>query len=134
MVMMKLMKPSAHRIPVEDNSVHQIFQHRPDRDAQKDQMEAIYSSQVQENQDSKRYGDEVAEVSNSPHHLGRQARNDSCSPHWITSPALSSGFSSASWTCRLEIGTDLHDDVAVVGQTVEQRNCHLGVAEHAGPL
>jgi hypothetical protein len=35
----------------------------------------------------KRYGDEVAEVSKSPHHLGGQARGDSCSPHWITSPA-----------------------------------------------
>ena len=26
------------------------------------------------------------------------------------------------------------DDVAVVGQAVEQRGRHLGVAEHAGPL
>ena len=72
--MMKPMKASAHRITVEDKSVHQIFQQRPGRDACQDQMEAIHSSQVHENQDSKRYGDEVAEVSNSPHHLGRQAR------------------------------------------------------------
>jgi hypothetical protein len=26
------------------------------------------------------------------------------------------------------------DDIAVVGQAVEQRGCHLGVAEHAGPF
>jgi len=33
MVMMKPMKASAHRIMVKDNSVHQIFQQRPGRDA-----------------------------------------------------------------------------------------------------
>jgi hypothetical protein len=26
------------------------------------------------------------------------------------------------------------DDVAIVGQAVEERGCHLGVAEHAGPF
>ena len=26
------------------------------------------------------------------------------------------------------------EDVAVVGKPVEQRRCHLGIAEHAGPL
>ena len=58
LVMMKPMKASAHRITVEDKSVHQIFQQRPGRDACQDQMEAIHSSQVHENQDGKWYGDE----------------------------------------------------------------------------
>jgi transposase InsO family protein len=48
--------------------VHQIFQQRPGRDARHDQIEAIHASQVHENHDGKRHGDEVAEVSNSPHH------------------------------------------------------------------
>jgi hypothetical protein len=78
--MMKPMKASACRVTVKDNSVHQIFQQRPGRDAHKDQMEAIHASQAHENHDGKRYGDEVAEVSKSPHHLGGQARSDSCSP------------------------------------------------------
>jgi hypothetical protein len=89
MVMMKLMKALAHRIPVEDNSVHQIFQQRPGRDARQDHIEAIRASQVRENRDGKRHGDEVAEVSNSPHDPGGQAGS---LPHWITSPALSAAY------------------------------------------
>ncbi len=80
---MKFMKVSAHRKTVEDNSVDQIFQQRPGRDANQDQMEAIHASQVHENHYGKRYGDEVAEVSNSSHHLGAQARGDNFSPHWV---------------------------------------------------
>ena len=88
MVMMKLMKAPAHgRITVEDKSVHQIFQQRPGREARQHQIEPIHARQVDKNDAGKRYGDEVAEVSNSPHHLDGQALNDSCSLHWITSPA-----------------------------------------------
>jgi hypothetical protein len=75
MVVMKLMKSSAHRIMVEDNSVHDIFQKAPGCDARQDQLEAVNASQVHEHHDSKWYGVEVAEVSNSPHHLGGKARH-----------------------------------------------------------
>ena len=48
-VIMKLMKVSAHRKTMEDNSVDQMFQQPPGRDANQDQMEAIHASQVHEN-------------------------------------------------------------------------------------
>jgi hypothetical protein len=89
MVMMKPMKASARRIMMKDNSVHQIFKQRPGSDARQDQIETIHASQVQENHYGKRYGDEVAEASKSPHHLSGKARGSSCSPHWIGSPAPS---------------------------------------------
>jgi hypothetical protein len=74
-------------------------------------MEAIHASHPEENHGGKRDGDEVGEVSDTPHQLGGQAHHDSCSPHWITSPAYAAAFAVA-WTCRPAIGTDLHDEIA----------------------
>src|SRR5207237_8434031 len=111
MVMMQQMKAPAHRMTVEEKSVHQVFQQRPGRDRHHDQMEAIDAGQFQENHGGKRDRDEVAEVSDPPHQPGGQARYDSRSPHWITSPP-GRGFSFARWTCRMEIRTALRDETA----------------------
>src|SRR5438445_12750898 len=97
---------------MKEKCVHQKFQHHQGHNQHHDQIKAIDASQFQENHGGKRDGDEVAEVSNPPHHLGGQARHDSRSTHWITSPALGRGFSLARWIFRVEIGTDLHDEIA----------------------
>jgi len=92
MVMMKLMKASADRRTVEDRPMHQIFQQRPGHRAHQNQIEAIDTGQVHENRDGKRYGDEVTEVSKSPHHVDGQSRNERCSTQWITSAAQGAAF------------------------------------------
>ncbi len=67
-VMMKPMKTSTCRITMKDNSMHQIFKQRPGHNARYDQMKVMRASQAHKNDDSKRYGDEVAEVTKLPDH------------------------------------------------------------------
>jgi hypothetical protein len=105
MVMMELMKAAADPMAVEDGPVHPIFQQRPGRGAQKDQMEPVKTGQFQENRGGQRDGDEVAEMSNTPHHRGGQCRSHryaTYSTQFDHIAAAGRGFSATPWTAARE--------------------------------